>query len=292
MTNAEIATQVSLKNILYATDFSRHSNAALPYVLSIAHKYGSKVFVVHVISLSPFPAPPTQMLQAIGAQALREAKEAIAALEPAWKDISHEALIRRGDIWTELSRIIEEKESDLIVTGTHGRLGALKLIMGSVAEKICRHAPCPVLTVGPNIAAEPETFADIHTILYPTDFTRASLEAAPYAVSLALENQARLYLLHVTPSPVDATAEAALKTRLRNLISPESGLRCEPKAFIESGPAAEKILDVAEELAVDLIVLGPKRMTAVPGAGHLATSTAYKVICQAICPVLSVHQPA
>jgi nucleotide-binding universal stress UspA family protein len=164
--------------------------------------------------------------------------------------------------------------------------------MGWVAEKILRLAPCPVLSVGPNIAAEPETFADIHRILYPTDFTPASLEAGPYAISLAQENRARLYLLHVTPSPMDASAELALKTRLRNLIAPETELWCEPKPFVESGEAAEKILDVAEDLAVDWIVLGPKRLPAVPAATHLAIGAAYKVVSQAICPLLSVHRTA
>jgi nucleotide-binding universal stress UspA family protein len=290
MEKIQVGTQVSLKNILYATDFSRQSNLALPYILSIAHKYGSKVFIAHVISVSPFPMPPTQALHAIGAQALREAKEAIANLEPAWGEVPHETLIRRGEIWRELAGMIEEKDIDLIVTGTHGRRGAVKLLMGSVAEEIFRHAACPVLTIGPNIAAEPETFADIHTILYPTDFTPASLEAAPYAISLAEENRARLYLLHVAPGPVDAWAEASLKIRLRNLVPSETELWCVPKAFVESGQAAEKILDVAEELAVDLIVLGPKRMPVVPGATHLAMGTAYKVVSRAICPVLSVHQ--
>jgi nucleotide-binding universal stress UspA family protein len=108
MEKAEVGVHVSLRNILYAIDFSRSSNLALPYILSVARKYGSKVFVVHVIALAPFPIPPTQALQAIGAQAQREAKEALAALEPAWKDIPSAALIRKGDIWTELSGIIEE----------------------------------------------------------------------------------------------------------------------------------------------------------------------------------------
>ncbi len=292
MEKTEAAVHVSLKNILYATDFSRPSNLALPYILSIARKYGSKVFVVHVIPLGPFPTPSTQALSAIGAQAAREAKEALDALEPAWKNIPGETLICRGDIWNELAAVIKEKEIDLIVTGTHGRQGALKLVMGSVAEKIFRHAPCPVLTVGPNVAAEPDTFADIHTILYPTDFAPASLEAAPYAISLAQENRARLYLLHVTPSPVAASFETSLKTRLRSLIPAETEFWCEPKTFVEFGEAAEKILNVAEELAVDLIVLGPRRMPAVPGATHFGIGTAYKIASRAICPVLSVHRPA
>ncbi len=146
-----------------------------------------------------------------------------------------------------------------------------------------------MLTVGPNIAGEPESIGDIHTILYPVDFTAESLAAAPYAVSLAQENQARLHLLHVTASPVSAGTEAALLSRLRNLVPPEGRLSCEPKPFVESGVQAQKILDLTEELAVDLIVLGPKRAPKLPASTHLPMATAYNVVSQAICPVLTVR---
>jgi nucleotide-binding universal stress UspA family protein len=289
MEKAAVDARVSLKRILYATDFSRQSYAAVPYILSLARKFGSKVFAVHVLSSTPLPNLATQAWQAIAAQGLREAKEAMAQLEPGWKEIPHESLILRGDFWAELSRIIDEKQIDLIVTGTHGRKGAGKLLMGSVAERIFRHASCPVLTVGPNISAEPESVAEIHTVLYPTDFSSESLAAAPYAISLAQEHRARLYLVHVAPGPMDATTETQLKSRLRNVVPAETELWCGPKAFLESGAPAEKILDLAEELGVDLIVLGPKRLAAVPGAARLTAGTAYKVVSRALCPVLSVH---
>ena len=68
-------SHVSLKNILYATDFSRYSDAALPFALSIARRYGSKIFAVHVVSLSPFAnTSPTQAWQALVAQGVREAR--------------------------------------------------------------------------------------------------------------------------------------------------------------------------------------------------------------------------
>lgn len=290
MAKAIVSERISLKNILYATDFSRYSDAALPFALSVSRRYGSRLFALHVISFLPFPnVSPTPAWQAMAAQALREAKEAMARLEPQWREIPHEKLIRKGDIWTELSKTIEEKEIDLAVIGTHGRTGVSRALMGSVAEKIFRHAPCPVLTVGPNIAGEPESIGDIHTVLYPVDFAAESLAAAPYAVSLAQENQARLYLLHVTASPVSAGTEAALLSRLRNLVPSEGRLSCEPKPFVESGVPAQKILDLTEELAVDLIVLGPKREPKLPASTHLPMATAYHVASQAICPVLTVR---
>lgn len=285
-----IHSQIALKNILYATDFSRYSDAALPFALSIARKYASRIFVVHIISLTPFPKmPPTQALQAVAAQAVREAKGTMRGVQARCKEVPHEGLIRRGDIWTEIGKIIKEEQIDMVVCGTHGRTGVSKTLLGSVAENIYRHAPCPVLTIGPNVAAEPDSLGDIHTILYPTDFSSESIAAAPYAVSLAHENQARLYLLHVTETPVSAAVEDEVISRLRELVPPHVELSCAPKAFVDFGDPAQKISDLAEELMVDLIVLGPRRPPLIPGASHLPAATAQYVISRAICPVLTTR---
>jgi nucleotide-binding universal stress UspA family protein len=206
------------------------------------------------------------------------------------KEIPHDTLIRRGEIWAELAKIVEEKEIDMVVCGTHGRTGVNKMLLGSVAENIYRHAPCPVLTVGPNVAGEPDSLGDIHTILYPTDFTSESIAAVPYAVSLARENQARLYLLHVTESPVSAAAEDELARRLRDLVPRDAELSCAPKAFVDSGEPARKITDLAEELMVDLIVLGPRRPRVLPASNHLPATTASYVVSRAICPVLTIRE--
>ena len=108
----------------------------------------------------------------------------------------------------------------LVVVGTHGRPGISKVLMGSVAERIFRQASCPVLTVGPNVSGEPEAIVDMHTILFPTDFSPESVAAVPYATSLAQEHQARVYLLHVTSGAVDDVPEVSVKTALHNLIPP------------------------------------------------------------------------
>jgi nucleotide-binding universal stress UspA family protein len=286
-----IHPQVSLKNILYATDFSRYSDAALPFALSLAGKYGSRIFAVHIISVLPFPStPPTQAVRAVAAQAVREARETMERVQARCKEIPHEALIRKGEIWSELAKIVKEKAIDLVVCGTHGRTGVNKMLLGSVAENIYRHAPCPVLTVGPNVVGEPEGLGDIHTILYPTDFTAESLAAVPYAVSLAKENQARLYLLHVTEVPISAAVEEEVACHLRDLIPRDVELSCAPKAFVEVGDPAHKITELAEELMVDLIILGPRRTSRFPGTSHLPATASY-VVSRAICPVLTTREP-
>src|SRR5436853_180617 len=88
--------------------------------------------------------------------------------------------------------------------------------------------------------------------------------AAPYAISLAQENQAHLVLLHVMEDPqvgdlVDTPEVVDLKQRkLQHLVTEQAGLWCEPTYVVEQGPAAEKILDVAKRRHTDLIVLGAR----------------------------------
>jgi len=283
---------VKIENIAYATDFHETSRAALPYALSLARKYGSTVYLVHVVNLSPFPGPgPTNALRAIEAQAIREAHEAALEMNSAFGTVPHEGVIRRGNIWKEIAGVVEQKNIDLIVTGTHGRSGVSKALMGSVAEKIFRHAPCPVLTIGPKVHGDPDAFGDLHAILVPTDFSAESLAGLSWALSLAQTNHARLYLLHVTPA--EDGVQSSLKVALHGLIPAAAELGCAPKAIVEHGLPSEKILDLAEELAADLIVLGVKPPTLLEGTlPHQTMATASKVIGNAPCPVVTVRPHA
>jgi nucleotide-binding universal stress UspA family protein len=290
MTTQAAPRVVAFDNILFATDFSRQSNAALPYALSIAHKYGSRIHAAHVLAPPPFGNFPPIEVQALAAQALREAHDFVNELNRRLGAIPHETLLKKGEIWDELRAIVKEKHIDLIVLGTHGRAGVSKLLVGSVAERIFRQSACPVLTVGPNVSGEPGSIADVHTVLCPIDFTTESLAAVPYAVSLAEENQARLYFMFVAPGPIPDSEEMSLMARMGALVPPEIKLLCKPKAYVEFGEPAEKILEQAEELGVDLIVLGIRPVSTLAGTRtHLGTATAYKVVSHAPCPVLSVR---
>jgi nucleotide-binding universal stress UspA family protein len=280
---------VSIQNVLFPTDFSRESMSALPYALAIAEKYHSKLFPVH-ISAEPagLPASLREGLGALGYHEAQDANRNIALLQEKLP-VPYEILFRRGEIWHELSEIIEAKHMDLIVTGTHGRSGIGKLVAGSVAETIFRHAPCPVLTVGPAVSGEPDSIADLHEILLATDFSEASLVALPYAVSLAQQNGARLYLLHVAANPMDALTEQLMQRKLLELVA-GNPLTCEPRAFICYGAASQQIVDFADEMGVDLVVMGVRHPPSYfETSRHLRLATAYTVASRAVCPLLSVR---
>ncbi len=97
-----------------------------------------------------------------------------------------------------ISGMVEKREIDLIVIGTHGWRGVEKLLLGSTAEEILRCSGVPVLMVGPDNLVPPETEAKPGRILYATDFSTESEPAMRYACSLAKEYNAALFFLHVT----------------------------------------------------------------------------------------------
>jgi len=287
----EASAPIVFKNVLFATDFSPRSEASLPYALSIARRYGSRVIVAHVgPETFGLPVAAREGLAALGATPKRENPQGLRALERKLSHVPHEIQMRTGDVWTELAEIIGAQEIGLIVIGTHGRTGVGKVLVGSVAETIFRHAPCPVLTIGPEICGEPGSIADLHEILFATDFSDESLAALPFAISLAQHDRARLYLLHITPELFSIETQQLVQERLQNMVPEAAELACKPKALVEFGPPAEKILDVAEELGIDLIVLGVKRTPVhFEFSPHLRQPTAYKVVSRATCPVLTVR---
>jgi len=291
MRAATIEATVSIKNVLFPTDFSRESTLALPYALAIARSHRSKLYMVNIQREPPgLPASVRRGLEALQPRHEDHVKQAMALLQAGAQDVPCEMFLRKGDIWTELSDIIALKKIDLIVTGTHGRRGISKFLEGSVAEDIFRRAACPVLTVGPLVSGEPGSIADLHEILFVTDFSQESLAALPYAILLAQQDGARLYLLHVSPGPLEHSSESLAKRMLLGLVPHISALSCEPKAFVQYGTPAQGILEFADEFAVDLVVLGVERPPRYfdPGRNPRQT-TAYAVASQSICPVLTVR---
>lgn len=293
MKAAEARERIALKNILFATDFSTAADAAAPIAIQIAQRYGAKVIGLHVNPFEIYTAAAPEAWASMAEATERENKEDAQRLDEQLKGVGHEVVIGEGNIWEVISRQIQEKGIDLIVLGTRGRTGFGKTVLGSVAEEILRKAPCPVLTVGPNLNLWSEEYAKMHEILYATDLETDLPAAAPYAISFAQENQAHLVLLHVMEGPkagelIDTPEVVDLKERkLLQLVPPQAGLWCEPAVIVERGQAAEKILDVAKRRHTALIVLGAKPATWL--STHFNVGTVHKIVTQATCPVLTIR---
>jgi nucleotide-binding universal stress UspA family protein len=144
---------ISLHRILVPTDFSEHSKNALRYAAAFAEKFGAEIQLLHVFQdLAIFqpdavsPGPPTvppreEMLAAARGALARSIQECPV------KGLPIHPEVREGAPHEEIVVYAREKNVDLIIMGTHGRGWLAHVLMGSVAEKVVRKAPCPVLTV-------------------------------------------------------------------------------------------------------------------------------------------------
>ena len=293
MKAVQARTRITLKNILFATDFSPAADLAAPIAVQLVQRYGAKVYGVHVNRFDDYTAAAPNAWAAMAEAAERESKLQAQRLSNQLEGVEHEALIGEGNTWEVISDLIEKKEIDLVVLGTRGRTGFEKVLLGSVAERILRQSPCPVLTVGPHVNPWSEEYAKMREILYATDLATDTPVAAPYAISLAQENQAHLVLLHVIEGPkagdlVDSPQVVDLKERkLQQLVTEQAGMWCESTCIVEQGPAAEKILDVSKRRHTDLIVLGARQTKSF--VTRLSLGTVHKVVSQATCPVLTVR---
>ncbi len=159
----------NIRKILFPTDLSELSFAAVEMLTSVAELYRAEVYVVHV--LESFPGlKPGKGVRAVKGDvhaAERSAKRVLDDLEQRAHLSKVVNIIRQGDPRTEIVRCARELGVDLIVMATHGRTGISHVLLGSVAEQVVRYAPVPVLTVKPQrIAARIVEQGDIDEQLH------------------------------------------------------------------------------------------------------------------------------
>jgi nucleotide-binding universal stress UspA family protein len=150
---------IPLRVILHPTDFSTHSDYAFRLACSLARDHGARVIALHVM---PHPMAYGEAGAYAAAEDQRPALLAdLRQLQARDNDPPVEHRLREGDAAGEIVRLAEETQCDLIVMGTHGRRGLGRLLLGSVAEDVMRHAPCPVLTVKASVPATSPLLAQL-----------------------------------------------------------------------------------------------------------------------------------
>jgi nucleotide-binding universal stress UspA family protein len=298
MTTLQANKRIALQNILFLTDFSESSVNAAPFATSMARAYGSAVYALHVL----VPSAYTYMTPDVSATLLDEEEDRARAdmqrVEAQFSGLPREGMIERGAaVWPVLREVLKQREIDLIVLGTPGRTGVQKLLLGSSAEEVFRRAHVPVLTIGPAVQSGAHGRGRFRSVLFATDFNASSIAGAPYAVSLAQENQARLTLVHVLPKCKPGKPErdggrsvAEALHQLQELVPPEAELWCRPEAMVQHGDPAQQILAAAKQCEADLIVLGVRGMDHLAGAAvRVDRAIAYKLVVNARCPVLTLR---
>lgn len=279
----DTTTRVAFRKILFATDLSTAAEKALPYALEIARRYGAMLYVVHAIAPAGYPYAPVAAWPKLEEEETRFREQAKERLERILQETPHETDFLYGHVLPVLRELIDSRNIDLLVIGTHGRTGVDKVVLGSAAEQIFRDATCPVLTVGPRATTKAHSAAELGRVMYATDLSPQSLVAAPYAISLSREHRAQLILLNCMER--GGEPRDMLRT-LRELVPFGTDLRNEPICVVEQGPHGEKIPQACEAHGADLLVLGA---TVQKQALHFRRSALYKIVTQATCPVLTVR---
>ena len=207
------------------------------------------------------------------------------------------ALIEDVNVPASILSHAEGMRADLVVLGTEGHSGIERLMLGSVAERVLRKAPCPVLTVPPRSPARlsPES---VRNVLCSIDFSDSSTAALESAAAWSAKGGARLTALHVIELPVQASAlpeYIALRDRL--IADARDGLDAlipltlrQSRDFeteVAVGRPGPEILRAAEVHNADLIVMGVRGRNAVDLA--VLGSATQHVLRRASCPVLAVH---
>jgi nucleotide-binding universal stress UspA family protein len=145
-----------VRSILLPTDFSECGNYALSYATSLARKFGASIICLHVIepivpsvgySGMTEPLPIADISDQLEDSAERELPKFAECEECAGLEV--EELIVHGEAASEIVRVAKDREVDLIVVSSHGRTGLGRILFGSTAEAVVRHASCPVLVVKP-----------------------------------------------------------------------------------------------------------------------------------------------
>jgi universal stress protein A len=146
---------MDIRTIVVPFDFSSHSEKAFTWALAMAGRWRSRLLLLHVV---PTPSYPPMLMGSYFNPANFEAgllAEAEARLKDfvtrvGTQDIQVDTRVIMGEPFHDICRVTEQEPADLIVMGSHGRTGLRHVLLGSVAERVVRHAPCPVLVVGKN----------------------------------------------------------------------------------------------------------------------------------------------
>ena len=144
---------IEIRSILAPTDFSAHSEQAVRYACRLAERLGAELHLLHVLS-EILPAGPDPLLMPVMPPEYYKENEDRARetlgrlLDPAWgKPARSSSSVRWGSPVESIVSYADDHQIDLVVIATHGRTGLSHVLLGSVAERIVREAPCPVLTI-------------------------------------------------------------------------------------------------------------------------------------------------
>lgn len=296
-----------ITRILLATDFSRWARRAEDYACALACSWRASLTVLSVAEFSPGLNPDYPVNQQYLADLLQTASSQLVDLKgrAERRGIAVTTRVATGIPSEEVIASAQVEDADLIVVGTRGKTGLAHVLLGSTAERVIRGAPCPVLAVRTELAdseqeeGAPSMPVTLERILVPVDFSDCSLDALEHAVMVAQQAKASVMLLHVL-EPLSYGLDFTLSQsrarhleveswtkRLDELASSHQHSHVSVEYQLRGGLPADSILDSAQTLPCDLIVMGTHGRR---GISHtISGSVAEAVLRKAHCPVIAVR---
>ena len=293
---------MKFQNILVPIDFSEFSSNVLNYAIGLAEKFHSKLILLHAVVLFEDDVNEEQRLQEYEEWVRKREKNINAhmkknELRVNQKGISVDSVILRSISAADaILEYLNDHSCDLIIMGTHGRTGLKHIFLGSVAEKIVRLSPIPVLSVHRSV----QDFR-IENIIAPIDFSIYSKNAADYAISIAENFKAQVNFIHVIekeihPSfyafgvesifQIDTGLQDRVIQNMQGFLEEQLNSDIKPRFMVKEGRAHREIVEYAKEEKADLIVISTHGLT---GLEYLLLgSTTEKVVRWASCPVLTL----
>src|SRR6266536_42337 len=198
---------LSIRNILVPIDFSQMSTQGLETATPLARRFAASIHLAHVrqfdcagdcSALAP-PMPPFSLMTHEQDEEKKVIKElnALAREYGVSSGICH--VLGGAPAFDEICRAAEKIPADLVVMPTHGRTGLKYVFLGSTAERIVQHSPCPVFVVREKkLPLKTRPQLAISTVLVPVDCSNCSREGLRYAIACANEFGAKIILMHVT----------------------------------------------------------------------------------------------
>jgi nucleotide-binding universal stress UspA family protein len=285
---------MEIKNVLVATDFSLPSRMAVNYGVAVARKFRATLTLAHILDAHPLLAEAADIDRDVEEELCGKAIQELSTLvSPEDEDdLNLQIVAKIGNVQQEISGIISQQRSDLIVLGTHGRGGVGRLILGSTAEQLLRKLPIPVLTVR---TAGPMNFK---SIVLATDLSEYSVQGFDFALDLARKLQSRIVAVHVLDKGEVSVLEnnVAAEThdrsiqdatrKLEMLVAEGKRAGVDVEASLVEGDVVSKVLKTSEERRADLVLLTITRKGLLERA--LFGTTAERVVRESNVPVLSI----
>jgi len=299
--DTEVVKRRTIRQILVPIDFSEMSIGAIHPAKNLARRFNASVHLVHVHWFD-YPAGFTAVPGPVAGWSMTVQEEVERSLAARLRDVGSKfelpptnCHLRTGaPIFDEISHLAQALPADLIVTSTHGHGGVKHFFLGSTAERLVQHAPCPVLV-------SRKGRATIDKVLVPVDFSRCSLEGLKYTIQFADQFAAKLFILHAVYlgepytsdgfamydlSALEKTERENAEQQMLHFVRQAKFGSVKFETVVKTGRPTDHINSFAEREHVDLIITSTHGRTGFKHA--LMGSTAEQVVRRAPSSVLVV----